>query len=161
MFHFVFSKNYFLNYFKHFSVGYYPRDAQLLSLILELYIREKCPKKGVIMQVSTGEGKSVIISMLGAFWALCGRRYVDLVTSNTLLAERDATERAEFFGMLGLSVDHNNHKDPDRLKAAYQCDVVYGAMRDFLTHTVLDDFYKMVTNKLNRKSKIPKWFYLF
>lgn len=43
----------------------------------------------MLMQVATGEGKSTIVSALAILYALQGKK-VDIFTSNSVLAERDA-----------------------------------------------------------------------
>ena len=51
-------------------------------------------------------------------------------------------EFGKFYAMLGISVDHNIVKDGHHnLKKAYACDIVYGQLYDFLSHTVSDEFY--------------------
>lgn len=112
----------------------------------DFYLRKKHPNKAILMQISTGEGKSTIIAIKAAIWALCGER-VDIVTSNSLLAKRDAEDRQSFFKMLSMTIDHNghSHKEEEKQKAAYKCDIIYGGPRDFLSHFVLDSFHNKVS----------------
>lgn len=57
-------------------------DSQILSCILAL----KCDQnKGRLLQVSTGEGKSTIVSVLAIIYALSGFK-VDVITSSPVLA---------------------------------------------------------------------------
>lgn len=67
---------------------YYPRDVQWLSVIQYIY---KLEDKGLVLQIKTGEGKTLIIALLAAFFAIRGRK-VDIVTSNVLLARRDCDD---------------------------------------------------------------------
>lgn len=60
--------------------------------------------KGAYAGVKTGEGKSLIISLVSAFFALNEKR-VDIVTSNNYLAERDAWKFKPFYKALGLTVE--------------------------------------------------------
>src|SRR5690606_19913795 len=86
--------------------GQNPRAIQVIALLTALNSKDK----GILLQVSTGEGKSTITSMLSAIFALQGRK-VDIITSSSILAERDAEERAGFFNLLGIKVGHNCYKN--------------------------------------------------
>jgi preprotein translocase subunit SecA len=46
-------------------------------------------KKGKLGNISTGEGKTLIVSMLAVIMCLCGKK-VDIVTSSKVLAIRDS-----------------------------------------------------------------------
>lgn len=70
-------------------------DVQLLSG-LQLYY-------GKISEAKTGEGKTITI-YLPAFMAALEGKGVHVVTVNDYLAERDATEAAKVFEMLGMTV---------------------------------------------------------
>jgi preprotein translocase subunit SecA len=67
--------------------GYLPRYTQIITVLLMLYSE----KRGLLMQVSTGEGKSLIIGMLTIIKCLQGHT-IDIVTSSPVLAKRDAHE---------------------------------------------------------------------
>ena len=47
--------------------------------------------KGRLLEILTGEGKSCVIAMVAATYALLGRT-VDIVTSSPVLSQRDAEE---------------------------------------------------------------------
>jgi hypothetical protein len=48
--------------------GFAPRPTQVLSLLLRLFAKCQFPEqRGVMMQVSTGEGKTLIIAMFAVF----------------------------------------------------------------------------------------------
>lgn len=109
--------------------GYEPRDIQIIALLFFLF-KEK--NKGLIEQIYTGEGKTIIISFLATIKALEGKK-VDILTSSCVLAERDATELKEFYNLFGLSTDYcktNNEKDlkENHLEnfKCYDSDIVYG-----------------------------------
>ena len=104
--------------------------------------------KGLILQISTGEGKSTITAISAAIKALQGRT-VDVITSSSVLAQRDIEERAEFFKMLGISASFNpslNSKNSkinaSNLEAhkrnAYGCQIVYGDVGSFQGDLVKD-----------------------
>lgn len=109
--------------------GYEPRDIQLISLLFFLF---KDKKKGLIEQINTGEGKTIIIAFLAIIKAL-ERKKIDILTSSCVLAERDAKEMKDFYNLFGLSVDYcktNNDKELKENKIenfkCYDADIVYG-----------------------------------
>ncbi|CAF4670899.1 unnamed protein product, partial [Rotaria sp. Silwood2] len=113
--------------------GFHLTDAQIISCLVILNTKNK----GRLLQVSTGEGKSTIISVLAVIHALKGK-YVDIITSSPVLAERDAKEKANFYSMFNLECSHNNdkviyQKGP---KACYKKQIVYGEVAQFQFDTL-------------------------
>lgn len=86
--------------------GFYPRETQLLALWLFLNPELNIKKEGCLSQISTGEGKSIIVACLAAIRAL-GCHRVDIVTSSSVLAIRDAEKFKEFYEMFNLQVSNN------------------------------------------------------
>ena len=108
-------------------------DEQLNNEIIieneELDEKNKIKKdkgKGIIEQISTGEGKSAIISCLSAFFGLRGHK-VDIITSSTTLAIRDSLEFKEFYQIFNLDVDYVKDYQP----APYKADITYGTFLNF------------------------------
>ena len=60
----------------------------------------------IILQIKTGEGKSITISCIAAILRF-RKKAVDIVTTNEILAKRDVEEMKKFYNMLGIDVDHN------------------------------------------------------
>ena len=92
---------------------------------------------GRLLQVSTGEGKSIIVRLVAAYHALKGRK-VNVITSKNELAQRDAADARDFLSELGLTVaylpahfDDGLSKDKQRLKALHESDVVYSTVHNF------------------------------
>ena len=77
-----------------------PRAVQILSLLT--FLNEE--NQGVLLQIATGEGKSTITALLATIKALQGHN-VDVITSSSILAERDVDERKSFFDMFGFLFD--------------------------------------------------------
>ncbi|XP_062541215.1 uncharacterized protein LOC134209247 [Armigeres subalbatus] len=101
------------------------RDSQILSLIMLLNANKDC---GCLIQVNTGEGKSIIVAMLAVIHALKGVQ-VDVVTSSTELSIPEVKKQRPFFEMFGFTVDENSG---DKKKTeVYECDIVYGTASDF------------------------------
>ena len=114
--------------------GFEPRDIQIISLLFFLL---KNKDKGLIEQIFTGEGKTIIIAFLATIKALEGKK-VDILTSSCVLAERDAKEMKDFYKLFGLSVDYcktNNDKELKENKLenfqCYNADIVYGDTLSF------------------------------
>ena len=89
-----------------------PRNIQIISLLLFIF-KEK--NEGIIEQISTGEGKSLIITFLATIKAFLGNK-VDILTSSPILAERDAKKMKEFlmFFVSQLIILEEKMKEFDR-----------------------------------------------
>ena len=61
-------------------------DVQVLSCILAVF---RSTEEGHLLQVTTGSEKSSIIAIIAVLEAL-SKKAVDIYTSNSVLAERDA-----------------------------------------------------------------------
>lgn len=88
--------------------GFRIRVVQLLSFILFV---EKKFHKGRLLQINTGQGKSIIVQLVAAYYALRGSK-VDIMTSKNELAKRDAVESQDFFSRLDLEVEYLSSKPP-------------------------------------------------
>lgn len=67
----------------------------------------------MLLQILTGEGKSITIACLAAMLAMRGHK-VDIITTNKILARRDAEEYKYFFSLMGLKVSHNLTNDSNK-----------------------------------------------
>ncbi|QEK39253.1 preprotein translocase subunit SecA [Candidatus Nesciobacter abundans] len=87
--------------------------------------------KGMIAEMKTGEGKTLVAVAPAYLNALAGKG-VHVITVNDYLAERDSTWMGKVFNFLGMSVGciHNNMRDEER-KVAYNCDITYGTNNEF------------------------------
>ena len=96
--------------------------------------------RGMMIEMATGEGKTLAASLAAAMVALTGTP-VHVLTVNRYLAERDAAFAGPFYAFLGLESGLVTEavKPPDR-RAAYRCpitiavnkDVAFDYMRDRL-----------------------------
>ncbi|XP_078051887.1 uncharacterized protein LOC144478038, partial [Augochlora pura] len=115
--------------------GFKLRDTQKLT-VLALLVNDH-----TLAQVSTGEGKSLIVVAASIMRALCHRK-VDIVTSSSVLAKRDAEENSDIYGMFDVNVSHNCSEDIEERKKAYSGNqVVYGDLTNFQRDYLLDKFY--------------------
>ena len=113
------------------------RHTQWLSILLFLLTENK----GLLEQVSTGEGKTFIIVVLAIVKALYGNK-VDIITSSHVLAKRDATENRDIYQLFQVTVGHNCSDETTKRRTSYkENQVVYGEMGMFQRDLLLDRFY--------------------
>jgi preprotein translocase subunit SecA len=81
---------------------------------------------GMISEMKTGEGKTLVATLAVYLNALSGRG-VHVVTVNDYLAKRDSEWMGQIYRFLGLTTGVIVHGiDDEQRKAAYDCDVTYG-----------------------------------
>jgi len=87
--------------------------------------------KGIIAEMKTGEGKTLVSTLASYLNALEGKG-VHIITVNDYLASRDAEWMGQIFRFLGLSVGciTGNTDDAGR-RAAYAADITYGTNNEF------------------------------
>jgi len=95
--------------------GVYPYNTQVISILLLLdedLLKSgqegKVDNKGVYSQIKTGEGKSLLLSLLSSYLGVHGRK-VDVITSNEYLAKRDAMKFGRFYKYFNLSTNSFKH----------------------------------------------------
>ena len=82
--------------------------------------------KGMIAEMKTGEGKTLVATLAAYLNALEGKG-VHIVTVNDYLAKRDAEWMGQVYRFLGLSVDYIVHgKNDEERRIAYNSDIIYG-----------------------------------
>ena len=123
-------------------LGERPYDVQILGgLVLH---------QGKIMEMKTGEGKTLSLVAPAYLNALTGRG-VHIVTVNDYLAERDAQWMGPIFDYLGLSVGAVlSHMDREQRKAAYNCDLTYGTNNEFGFDFLRDNMVGRAEDKVQR-----------
>jgi len=81
--------------------------------------------KGMIAEMRTGEGKTLVATLAAYLNALTGKG-VHVVTVNDYLARRDSAWMGRIYNFLGLTTGVIVHgMDDDERKAAYNCDITY------------------------------------
>lgn len=104
------------------STGLRPFDVQLLGALRML--------AGDVIEMATGEGKTLAGAIAAAGYAL-GGRHVHVVTINDYLARRDAEWMGPLLEALGLTVGWvTAESTAAQRRAAYQCDVTYGSVNE-------------------------------
>ncbi|MCB1563831.1 MAG: preprotein translocase subunit SecA, partial [Alphaproteobacteria bacterium] len=87
--------------------------------------------KGMISEMKTGEGKTLVSTLPVYLNALSGRG-VHVVTVNDYLASRDAEWMGQIYEFLGMSVGCVTASlKPDERKGAYAADITYGTNNEF------------------------------
>src|SRR5271156_6717033 len=87
--------------------------------------------KGMISEMKTGEGKTLVATLPVYLNALSGRG-VHVVTVNDYLAKRDSEWMGKLYRFLGLTVGVIvNDLDDEQRRAAYAADVTYGTNNEF------------------------------
>ncbi len=99
-----------------------PYDMQLVGA-LELLT-------GRVVEMGTGEGKTLAGALAAAGYAVQGRS-VHVMSVNDYLARRDAEWMRPVYELLGVSVGWvDQESTPQARRAAYGCDVTYGAVSE-------------------------------
>ncbi|MDD4557138.1 MAG: preprotein translocase subunit SecA [Alphaproteobacteria bacterium] len=109
--------------------------------------------KGMIAEMKTGEGKTLVATLAAYLNAIEGKG-VHVVTVNDYLAKRDAEWMAQVYNFLGLSVDFIVHgKDDDARRAAYNADITYATNNelgfDYLRDNMKFSLAEMVQRNFN------------
>lgn len=95
-----------------------PYDVQVMGAIVL--------QQGKILEMKTGEGKTLTSTMAAYLNALEGKG-VHVVTVNDYLAERDSQWMGRIYKFLGLTVGVIlSPMDNESRKVAYNCDITYG-----------------------------------
>ncbi|XP_078132001.1 protein translocase subunit SecA-like [Sander vitreus] len=114
-----------------------PRLTQMVSWCIMAL-----SKTGQLIQVGTGEGKSCIVAMFAAYRAMRGEK-VDIMSSSSVLAQRDLDEWRDFYNVLKISVSCNINKQDKDSKECYKCQVVYGTVEEFAGDWLQHHFHRM------------------
>ncbi len=104
------------------ATGLRPFDVQLLGALRML--------AGDVIEMATGEGKTLAGAIAAAGYALAGR-HVHVVTINDYLAHRDAEWMSPLIESLGLTVGWiTAESTSEERRAAYDCDVTYASVNE-------------------------------
>ena len=121
-----------------------PYDVQLIGAITL--------HRGIVAEMATGEGKTLVATMPLYLNALAGRG-AHLVTVNSYLAQRDAEWMGTVFEFLGLTVDVIDQHDPGspERRAAYQADITYGTNNEFGFDYLRDNMVHKLEQRVQRE----------
>lgn len=88
--------------------------------------------KGMISEMATGEGKTLVATLPVFLNALAGEG-VHVVTVNDYLSKRDSEWMGPLYQFHGLTVDCIDKHEPNSVerRQAYRCDITYGTNNEF------------------------------
>ncbi|MCB1229330.1 MAG: preprotein translocase subunit SecA [Verrucomicrobiae bacterium] len=127
------------------TIGLFHYDVQVLAGL--------AMSRGAIAEMATGEGKTLVQSLVAYAWGLFGRG-VHVATANSYLAERDQEFSRELFDFLGLTSALLPERTPGPAKrAAYAADVTFGTGAEFGFDYLRDQLerFKMPKPKLGER----------
>ncbi|WP_394621530.1 accessory Sec system translocase SecA2 [Lentzea sp. JNUCC 0626] len=104
------------------AIGQRPFDVQVLGALGML--------SGLVVEMATGEGKTLAGAMAAAGFAIKGKR-VHVVSVNDYLAQRDAEWMGPLYALLGVRVGWiNGSSKPEERREAYQAEVTYAPVSE-------------------------------
>jgi len=107
--------------------------------------------EGKIVEMSTGEGKTLVATLSAYLNALSGKG-VHIVTVNDFLAKRDAAWMGEVYKFLGLSVGFIQHDmNPPERQEAYGANITYGTNNEFGFDYLRDNMAARKEDKVQRE----------
>ncbi|WP_421845634.1 accessory Sec system translocase SecA2 [Mycobacterium sp.] len=120
------------------STGLRPFDVQLLGALRML--------AGDVIEMATGEGKTLAGAIAAAGYALAGR-HVHVVTINDYLARRDAEWMGPLLEAMGLTAGWiTAESSGEDRRAAYDCDVTYASINEIGFDVLRDQLVTDVTD---------------
>ncbi|RJO74299.1 MAG: preprotein translocase subunit SecA [Myxococcales bacterium] len=130
------------------TIGLEPFDVQILGGVQLA--------KGRIVEMKTGEGKTLVATLPACLHALAGQG-VHVVTVNDYLARRDADWMGAVYAFLGLSVGciqermgDSPYEEGRARKAAYACDVTYGTNSELVFDLLRDNLAYSLDDVVHR-----------
>jgi preprotein translocase subunit SecA len=106
--------------------------------------------KGMIAEMRTGEGKT-LVATLPAYLNALGGEGVHIVTVNEYLAQRDADWMGPVYRFLGLTVGViKNAQSQQEKRDAYGCDITYGTNNEFGFDYLRDNLAYRLEDRVQR-----------
>jgi len=122
--------------------GFYPRDTQLVAVLLFNGSSEKGTSS--MAQISTGEGKTIITALLAIYLSL-RKKFVHVVTSSSVLAEENVVEVKDLCKRFCVSVDNicdqQCSSDENERRNRYKNDIIYGDLSSFQRDLLVTKVY--------------------
>lgn len=135
------------------TIGLKPYPVQIMGA-MAMY-------KGYLVEMATGEGKSLTACLPAVLAAWTGRP-CHIVTVNDYLASRDAVEFSKFYNYCGVASGYvTGLMEPEKRRANYGCGVVYTTSKelvaDFLRDRLLLGDYHNFSRRMLRRMLLPNW----
>ena len=128
-------------------------DVQLIGgIVLNGGVKTNKEQRGMIAEMATGEGKTLVATLPVFLNALAGKG-VHVVTVNDYLSKRDSEWMGPIYMFHGLSVDCIDKHQPnsDARKKAYDCDITFGTNNEFGFDYLRDNMATRMTDLVQRK----------
>lgn len=114
------------------ATGLTPRDEQILCALAMV--------DSSVSEMKTGEGKTLAAIFAAACFSLVGKTHI--MTANSYLAERDASDNQATYALLGITCSHlKETTDIEVKKECYAADVLYATASqlafDFMTDNLV------------------------
>ena len=124
------------------SIGLRHFDVQLIGgMVLH---------RGMIAEMKTGEGKTLVATLAGYLNALKGEG-VHVITVNDYLAKRDSEWMGQVYNFLGMTVGIiQSQMDPAERVPAYAADVTYGTNAEFGFDYLRDNMVVVPEDRVQR-----------
>ncbi len=123
-------------------LGQRPFDVQLMGGM--------ALHKGMICEMRTGEGKTLVATLPSYLNALTGKG-VHVVTVNDYLAKRDSSWMGQIHAFLGLTVGCIVHDlDDEERKKAYESDITYGTNHEIGFDYLRDNMKFRIEERVQR-----------
>uniref|UniRef100_A0AC35G1W5 Chloroplast protein-transporting ATPase n=1 Tax=Panagrolaimus sp. PS1159 TaxID=55785 RepID=A0AC35G1W5_9BILA len=123
------------------------RAAQILAVILAY---NKPSQRSRVLQINTGEGKTLIIAMFAILKAMDLHK-IDIITTSFELAMHQSFQMERLYASFNLTSSFNCHADKELNKKAYKCDIIYATISELKHHTLLDIMDKSENYKSGRE----------
>ena len=128
-------------------------DVQLIGgIVLNGGIKTNKDQRGMIAEMATGEGKTLVATLPVFLNALAGKG-VHVVTVNDYLSKRDSEWMGPLYMFHGLSVDciDKHRPNSDARRKAYECDITFGTNNEFGFDYLRDNMCSRMTDLVQRK----------
>ena len=128
-------------------------DVQLIGgIVLNGGVKTNKDQRGMIAEMATGEGKTLVATLPVFLNALAGKG-VHVVTVNDYLSKRDSEWMGPLYMFHGLSVDciDKHRPNSDARRMAYECDITFGTNNEFGFDYLRDNMCSRMTDLVQRK----------
>ena len=128
-------------------------DVQLIGgIVLNGGVKTNKEQRGMIAEMATGEGKTLVATLPVFLNALAGKG-VHVVTVNDYLSKRDSEWMGPLYMFHGLSVDCIDKHQPNSnsRREAYNCDITFGTNNEFGFDYLRDNMCSRMTDLVQRK----------
>ncbi|MBP5333826.1 MAG: preprotein translocase subunit SecA, partial [Bacteroidales bacterium] len=128
-------------------------DVQLIGgIVLNGGVKTNKEQRGMIAEMATGEGKTLVATLPVFLNALAGKG-VHVVTVNDYLSKRDSEWMGPLYMFHGLSVDCIDKHQPnsDARRKAYNCSITFGTNNEFGFDYLRDNMATRMTDLVQRK----------